>query len=175
MQYLNKAYLLIGGNVGNRFLYLQMAVKLLNDQCCKVVNKSAIYETAPWGNSNQGAFLNQALEVNTEFSASELMMRLLNIEEQMGRKRLEKYGPRIIDIDILLFNNEVHSTPELTVPHAELQNRQFALRPLSHIAGTVIHPIFHKSIQQLLEECLDTLDVKEVLPENEEPALSNSK
>lgn len=175
MQYLNKAYLLIGGNVGNRLFYLQMAVTLLDDQCCKVINKSAIYETAPWGNTNQAAFLNQALEISTDYAAPELMLRLLNIEEQLGRKRIEKYGPRIIDLDILLFNDEIYSMPELIIPHAELQNRQFALKPLSDIAGQLIHPVLKKSIQQLLNECQDTLQVKEVEPAKVEPAIHIEK
>ncbi|MEJ7769970.1 MAG: 2-amino-4-hydroxy-6-hydroxymethyldihydropteridine diphosphokinase, partial [Chitinophagaceae bacterium] len=102
MHFLNTAYLLTGGNVGDRRNYLQLAVNLINDQCGRIVKTSALYETAPWGNANQATFLNQALEIQTAYTATELMRRLLNIEEQMGRERFEKNGPRTIDIDILL-------------------------------------------------------------------------
>src|SRR5688500_1358343 len=108
MQSLNKAYLLIGGNVGNVFDHLQQAIHLLDTHCGKVVNQSAVYETAPWGEIDQPAFLNQALLLETMMHAEELMPALLSIEEQMGRKRLVKDGPRIIDIDILLVDEEVH-------------------------------------------------------------------
>jgi 2-amino-4-hydroxy-6-hydroxymethyldihydropteridine diphosphokinase len=162
MQSLNKAYLLIGGNVGNVFEHFQRAIDLLNKYCGKVVKQSAVYETAPWGEINQPAFLNQALLLETPMQAKELMTALLSIEEQMGRKRLMKYGPRIIDIDILLFNAEVHKTVALQVPHPQLQFRRFALIPLADIAGDMIHPVLNKTISELLMECSDELEVEKV-------------
>jgi len=160
MQYTNKAYLLTGGNKGDRLLYLQQALDLLNEHGGKVVNQSPVYETAAWGNEQQSAFLNQALELDSMLRAGELMTKLLRIEAQMGRQRLERYGPRTIDVDILLFNNDVHDTPELIIPHPELQNRRFVLQPLSDIAADFIHPVLKKSISQLLQECPDELPVK---------------
>lgn len=160
MQYTNKAYLLTGGNQGDRLLYLQQALDLLNEHCGKAVSQSPIYETAAWGNEQQSAFLNQALELDTAYTAGELMTKLLWVEEQMGRQRLERYGPRTIDIDILFFNEEVYATPELIVPHPELQNRRFVLQPLSDIAAGFIHPVLNKSVYQLLRECPDELPVK---------------
>jgi 2-amino-4-hydroxy-6-hydroxymethyldihydropteridine diphosphokinase len=162
MEYINKAYLLIGGNVGNSLYYLNEAAELIQMDCGKVVNRSPIYETAPWGNTNQPAFLNQALELQTSFPAGELMTILLKIEEKMGRQRSEKFGPRIIDIDILLFNEEVHTGAELTIPHKELQNRRFVLQPLCDIAPSEVHPVLKKSIQELLLECPDNLPVKRI-------------
>jgi 2-amino-4-hydroxy-6-hydroxymethyldihydropteridine diphosphokinase len=162
MQYLNKAYLLIGGNVGNRSGYLQQAIDILNAVCGKVINKSALYETAAWGKTDQPAFLNQALELETGFPAEKLMNEILVIEEQIGRKRSEKYGPRTIDIDILLFNEEVHDSPNLTVPHPELQNRRFALKPLADIGAHLHHPLLKKTVSALLEECQDKLQVTQV-------------
>src|SRR5689334_21376651 len=135
MQCTNKAYLLIGGNIGNMFLHLQEAIHLLNHKCGKVTLTSAVYETAAWGNTAQAPFLNQALLLDTNYSSEELMPKLLHIEELMGRKRMEKYGPRLIDIDILLFNDEVKDSVQLKIPHPELPNRRFALVPLSEIAG----------------------------------------
>jgi len=160
MEHTNKAYLLIGGNVGDRLFYLEQAVTLLQKNCGKVVTSSSIYETAPWGNTQQASFLNQALALHSGFSAFELMYHLLHIEEEMGRIRQEKNGPRIIDIDILLFNQEIHTANDLTIPHKELQNRRFVLAPLAEIAPSVTHPVLNKTIQQLLIECPDLLPVK---------------
>jgi len=162
MQFINKAYLLIGGNVGNMFLHFKQAVNLINEECGKVSKTSATYETAPWGNIDQAPFLNQALELDTVFTAETLMPKLLRIEERMGRKRLLKYGPRIIDIDILLFNHDIIHQPGLTIPHPELQNRLFALVPLSEIAGNLEHPVFKKTINQLVRECSDVLPVNKI-------------
>jgi 2-amino-4-hydroxy-6-hydroxymethyldihydropteridine diphosphokinase len=163
MEYLNKAYLLIGGNVGNKLFFLEQAVKLLQKQCGDITARSYIYETAPWGNTQQASFLNQALELHTRYEAKDLMFWLLKIEEKMGRVRLEKYGPRIIDIDILLFNDEVYNTIELTIPHKELQNRRFVLQPLSEIAPLLLHPVLKKSVQQLLAECTDHSEVRKII------------
>lgn len=163
MQYTNKAYLLTGGNQGDRLLYLQQALDSLNEHGGKVVNQSPVYETAAWGNEQQSAFLNQALELETTCTSIELMVKLLWIEAQMGRQRLERYGPRTIDMDILFFNNDIYATPELIIPHPELQNRRFVLQPLSDIAADFIHPILKKSVSQLLQECPDALPVKKLI------------
>lgn len=163
MEYLNKAYLLIGGNVGNKLFFLEQAVMLLQKQCGDITARSSIYETAPWGNTEQASFLNQALELHTRYEAEDLMLLLLKIEEEMGRVRLEKYGPRIIDIDILFLNDEVYNTIELTIPHKELQNRRFVLQPLSEIAPLLVHPVLKKSVQQLLAECPDHSEVRKII------------
>jgi 2-amino-4-hydroxy-6-hydroxymethyldihydropteridine diphosphokinase len=162
MQSLNKAYLLIGGNVGNVFDHFHQAIDLLSKHCGKVVKQSAVYETAPWGEIDQPPFLNQALLLHTKMHAEELMPALLSIEEQLGRKRLVKYGPRIIDIDILLFNAEVHHTTTLEIPHPQLQFRRFALIPLAEVAGDVVHPVLKKTISEILMECSDELEVEKV-------------
>jgi 2-amino-4-hydroxy-6-hydroxymethyldihydropteridine diphosphokinase len=157
---MNKAYFLTGGNLGNRQLNLQQAKKEIDEQCGKVINASSLYETAAWGNTNQPSFLNQALKVETSLNAKQLIRKILKIEKMMGRTRNEKYGPRIIDIDILLFNAEIYDYDFLKIPHPELQNRRFALLPLAEIAAEIIHPVFNKTIAQLLNECPDELDVK---------------
>ena len=157
---MNTAYLLIGGNLGDRFGYLQKARDLVRESCGNIVLSSAIYETAAWGITEQPPFLNQALAVETTLSPEKLMQALLKIEETMGRQRIQKMGPRIIDLDILQIDELVMKTDLLTLPHPYLAQRRFALLPLSEIAPLLIHPLSGKTIQWLLAECADTLDVQ---------------
>lgn len=151
------AYLLLGGNLGNRKENLAEARRLIEGNCGTISQQSSLYETAAWGKTDQPAFLNQALEVQTKLTAHKLLSQLLKIEKEIGRVRKEKYGPRLIDIDVLLYNNEILKESALTIPHPELQNRRFALGPLSEIAANYIHPIFKKTISQLLILCPDKL------------------
>lgn len=157
---MNTAYLLTGSNVGNREKYLAEARQEINESCGKIIKASSLYETAAWGKTDQPSFLNQALAVETSLKAEQLIRAILNIEKKMGRIRKEKYGSRIIDIDILLFNEEIYSGPSLVIPHPEMQNRRFVLEPLTEIAPTIIHPVFKKSIADLLEHCPDPLPVR---------------
>ena len=157
---MNKAYLLTGSNLGDREEYLATARSFINEQCGTIVTASSLYETAAWGKTDQPSFLNQALELETALNAKQLIRRILKIEKMMGRIRDEKYGPRLIDIDILLFNNEKHNYEFLKVPHPEMQNRRFALLPLAEIAPRIIHPVLNKTINELLKECKDELPVK---------------
>jgi len=156
------AYLLIGGNLGNRKENLLRAISLINEQCGPLTGSSSIYETEAWGNTDQPSFLNQALEISTSLNARQLMRKVLKIEEEMGRVRKEKLGPRIIDIDIILFENEIHDLRFLKIPHPEMQNRRFVLVPLAEINSTLQHPVLKKSIAELLEECPDNLEVKKI-------------
>lgn len=156
------AHLLIGGNLGNRKENLSKAVSLINEQCGSLTRSSSIYETEAWGNTDQPSFLNQALEISTSLSALQLMRKVLKIEEEMGRVRIEKLGPRIIDIDILLFENEIHDLRFLKIPHPEMQNRRFVLVPLAELNPNLQHPVLKKTIAELLEECPDNLEVKKI-------------
>jgi 2-amino-4-hydroxy-6-hydroxymethyldihydropteridine diphosphokinase len=155
-----KAYLLTGTNMGEREENLEQARKLVGERCGRILKASSLYETAAWGITDQAAFLNQALLLETELNARQLIRRLLKIERAMGRERKEKYGPRLIDIDILLFNEEIHNYTFLRLPHPEMQNRRFALEPLAEITPDAIHPVFQKTVSALLKECSDPLGVK---------------
>lgn len=156
---MSKAYLLIGGNLGDRQDNLQKAIAMINEQCGPLIKFSSLYETAAWGLTEQPSFLNQALEISTTLNARQLMHKILQIEKEMGRVRTEKLGPRSIDIDILFFNDEIYNLPFLTIPHPELQNRRFVLTPMAEIEPQLEHPILKKTIAQLLEECPDNLEV----------------
>ena len=156
---MNKVYLLTGGNLGDREANLQQARNLIEQSAGTLVAFSHIYETAAWGITDQAAFLNQVLLLQTECNPHDLLKNLLAIEEQMGRKRLVKFGPRIVDIDILFYNNEIIKSENLLIPHPEIQNRRFVLVPLNEIATDFIHPIFNKTIRELLNVCKDPLEV----------------
>ena len=159
---MSRTYLLIGGNVGNRHQNLERARQLIEAKAGKLLNQSAIYETEAWGKEDQPPFLNQVLHVETALEPQALLQAILQAELEMGRQRDERYGPRTIDIDILLFNDLTLETPELIIPHPQLQQRRFALMPLAEIAATEIHPLLKKSIDELLLECPDKLGVKKL-------------
>lgn len=156
---MNEVYLLTGGNIGDTMGYLSKAKEAIKHSCGKILQESSVYETAAWGLENQEAFLNQVLKIETSLGAEQLLTSVLQIEESLGRKRELKYGPRTIDIDILFFNDEVIDRQGLKIPHPQMQNRRFVLVPLNEIASTKIHPLFHKTVSQLLTECPDPLTV----------------
>jgi len=146
----------------NREETLEKANMLIGQYCGHITSSSSLYETAAWGNPNQASFLNQALEIDTDLHPRQLLGQLLKIETRIGRIREEKYGPRLIDIDILFYNQEIHNYPTLKVPHPEIQNRRFVLVPLNEIAPGFIHPVLKKTMAELLEACPDSLDVSKV-------------
>ena len=152
------AYLLTGGNRGDSRKYLQHAMEAIGN-LGQIQSISAIYQTEAWGYTDQEPFLNQAIALETQLSASALLKAILEVEQSLGRVREEKYGPRTIDIDILLFGDQVISLPDLTVPHPQLPYRRFALQCLNDVAPGLVHPLLGKTILTLLEECTDSLTV----------------
>ena len=155
-------FLLLGSNLGNRQGYLQKAIDLIETELGTVAKKSSIYETEAWGKTDEPNYLNQVVQVNTMLSARQVLDNILQIETRMGRVREEKWGSRIIDIDILFYGQDIISEPGLIVPHPELHNRRFTLEPLSEIAPDLEHPILKKSIFQLKIELKDNLIVKKL-------------
>lgn len=159
---MNTAFLLTGGNMGNRLHHLQQAADAINQKCGRVIQQSSVYQTAAWGFPGQPDFYNQALQVQTALAPDDLMESLLDIENMLGRVRREKMGPRSIDIDILLFNEINYTSGIVTIPHPYLPERRFALIPLAEIAGEVMHPVLNKSIRNLLSICKDELPVYKI-------------
>jgi 2-amino-4-hydroxy-6-hydroxymethyldihydropteridine diphosphokinase len=157
---MNYAYLLLGSNEGNRVRWMQNARELLSDQCGEIVKTSATYETAAWGITEQADFLNMVVLLKTDLAAVPLLDKIHEIETKLGRQREVKWGPRTLDIDILLFNNEIIEVPGLKVPHPFLHERRFTLVPLAELAADYMHPVLQKTISQLLEICPDKLEVK---------------
>ena len=148
--------------MGERELNLERARNLIGEKCGEVTTISSLYETAPWGETDQPMFLNQALQIFTSLKPMPLLQKILDIEKQLGRTRQVKFGPRNIDIDILFYNEETHNYPLLTIPHPALQYRRFVLTPMNEIAPGFVHPVFKKTIAELLEECPDDLPVNKL-------------
>jgi 2-amino-4-hydroxy-6-hydroxymethyldihydropteridine diphosphokinase len=140
---------LLKSNLGGREAQLREAQTRLS-VAGRIAAASSLYETEPVEYIEQPWFLNYVVLLETTLSPQELMSAILNIEEQMGRRRLVKKGPRSIDIDILLFGDVVLKSDALTIPHPEMHRRRFVLEPLAEIAPEVVHPVLHKSIRELL-------------------------
>ncbi|MBK5284096.1 MAG: 2-amino-4-hydroxy-6-hydroxymethyldihydropteridine diphosphokinase [Bacteroidia bacterium] len=156
---MNQVYLSFGSNVGERSANIETALRLLDNSAVKIKQLSSLYDTEPWGNTTQSAFMNMAGIFDTTLSPVELIRCILDIENSMGRQRIIKWEPRIIDIDILLFGNKIINENGLIIPHPEMRYRKFVLMPLAEIAPDVIHPVLNKPIKKLLMECEDELQV----------------
>ena len=156
-----EVYLLLGSNLGDRQRFLNEATRLLQERASKVLKRSSIYETEPWGFTNKNNFLNQVLLVETSLNPYELLKVIKAIETKLGRiKKTQRYSPRRIDIDILFYKNEVYFSDDLVIPHPRLHDRMFTLVPLNEIAPDYLHPIFKKTIRKLVNLCHDKLMVK---------------
>lgn len=146
-------YLGLGTNLGNKAANLQAAVKLINEKIGKVASLSSFYETAPWGFSSEHSFLNAAVEVYTTLLPIEVLHITQSVERELGRTQKSSggvYADRLIDIDILLYDQLIIQTPELVLPHPLMTQRDFVMLPLTEIAGEVIHPVFHQQLKKLI-------------------------
>ncbi|MFN3739075.1 MAG: 2-amino-4-hydroxy-6-hydroxymethyldihydropteridine diphosphokinase [Thermodesulfovibrionales bacterium] len=142
-------YIGIGSNIGNREKNCLEAIRLMEEKGIKVIKRSSLYETEPWGVKDQPMFINMVIEAETEYAPAELLNLLKSIERAMGRTETKRWGPRIIDLDILFYNNLILNTPELRIPHPYIHERDFVLKPLSEIAPELEHPVLKKRIKEL--------------------------
>lgn len=155
-------YILLGSNLGNRQENLDRARQEISRNIDPVITTSSLYKTAAWGNTDQPDFYNQVVSIQSLHGPRKLLSKIQLIEQKMGRIRKEKWGPRIIDIDILFYGNLVSSSEELTIPHPGIPDRKFTLLPLAEIAPDFIHPTLKKSILEMLEACQDDLPVEKL-------------
>jgi 2-amino-4-hydroxy-6-hydroxymethyldihydropteridine diphosphokinase len=154
------AYLSLGSNLGDRAKNLRAAIDKLPHAGVEVTRVSSFYETEPVDLREQPWFLNCVVEAETHFDAAMLLRALREIETKMGSRKLVAKGPRLIDMDILLYGSETIDSPELQVPHPRMHLRRFVLVPLAEIAAEVVHPIMKKNVKQLLEETPDQSTVR---------------
>ncbi len=155
-------YLLSGSNLGDKNANLEQAKTLIQSHIGSIERFSSVYETAAWGKTEQPSFLNQVIEISTSLSPGSLLNIALQIEQDMGRVRVEKWGERLIDLDILYYNDAVYSSSHLTIPHPGIPGRRFTLVPLVELAPGFIHPLLKKTNEVLLEECQDPLPVNKI-------------
>jgi 2-amino-4-hydroxy-6-hydroxymethyldihydropteridine diphosphokinase len=150
---LSTAYISIGSNLGNRLKYIREAIRRIEQSKeIKISKVSSVYETQPAEYRDQPWFLNMVLELETSLEPLNLLELLLEIEGQMGRRRTRRYGPRNIDLDLLLYDDLVLSSDKLTLPHPRMHERRFVLVPLAEISPQVVHPLLKKNVEKLLED-----------------------
>jgi len=149
----NTVYIGLGSNLGKRLDYIKTAIKLIRKLNSTSIDAiSSIYESEPYGNVDQPKFLNCVLKLNTTIEPLDLLTKLKNIEKNMGREKTKRWDPRVIDIDILLYNDLIMDSPELKIPHPDLLNRDFVIKPLLELDENIVHPVKNKKISELIKD-----------------------
>ena len=154
-----EVFLGLGSNIGDTKNNLEKACNMLNTEVGHISSLSSFYTTKPWGKTDQEDFLNQVIRIFTDLGPQTLLHKIQKIEQELGRVKGEKWGPRSIDIDILYYGQMVLDIEDLQLPHQELTERKFVLVPLAEVAPDFVHPIFKLSNRELLDYCQDSLEV----------------
>ncbi|TAF44887.1 MAG: 2-amino-4-hydroxy-6-hydroxymethyldihydropteridine diphosphokinase [Sphingobacteriales bacterium] len=160
---MNKVFLLLGCNLGNKLQNISIAITMLTKKVGIVNSYSSVYESAAWGNKEQPNFLNQLVICHSTLKPHDILAQIFEIENYFKRQRLEKWGARTMDIDILFYNDLLVNDDKLTIPHPLLHNRKFALLPLNEIAPQFIHPVLGKNMNELCLLCNDELEVFKII------------
>ena len=149
----HRVFVAMGSNMGDKQAYLDGAVQAMKaDDCIRLKNTSTYYVTEPYGGVEQDDFLNAAMEIETVYSPEELLDMLHDLEKAAKRERLVHWGPRTLDLDILLYDDLIQDDPQLTLPHPDMQNRDFVLKPMAELCPHLVHPVLHQTMQSLLND-----------------------
>ena len=159
MKFTKGIYILLGSNLGDRIQVLHHAKKMIQQRAGDILQSSAIYETEPWGVSDQPSFYNQVLKIQTSLDPHCLLEKLQGVEQDIGKVKLGKWRERLIDVDILYYHDLILDDVNLTIPHPEIGNRRFTLVPLCELAANSFNRVLQKNQQEMLNECRDELAV----------------
>ncbi|AJD32981.1 MULTISPECIES: 2-amino-4-hydroxy-6-hydroxymethyldihydropteridine diphosphokinase [Clostridium] len=149
---MHTAYIAFGSNIGDKKDYIKKALEKIEERGMKIIKVSPVYETEPYGVLDQDSFLNGVVKIETNLTSEDLIEVLLDIEKQLDRVRERRWGPRTIDLDIIFYDNLIINKNNLIIPHKDMENREFVLKPLCDIDENFIHPVLKKSVKQLYDE-----------------------
>ena len=152
---MNSVVLHLGSNIGSKKSNIDLAILLISQEIGLINTQSSYYVTDAWGIEDQPSFINAAVIVDSLLEPEEILEKIHVIEQKLGRRKIEKWGPRIIDIDILFFNKQIIEKANLKIPHPEITNRNFVLVPLKELMPEFVHPVLHTTIEYLCEKCED--------------------
>ncbi|CBZ02704.1 2-amino-4-hydroxy-6-hydroxymethyldihydropteridine diphosphokinase [Clostridium botulinum] len=148
---MHTAYVAFGSNIGEKESYIKRALEKIEERGIEIIKVSSIYETEPYGVLDQDSFLNGVVKIETNLTPENLIGELLNIEKQLDRVRERRWGPRTIDLDIIFYDDLIINEKDLVIPHKDMENREFVLKPLCDIDENFIHPVLKKSVRELYD------------------------